>query len=117
MMVGIDEYTSGSHMRIAGKTYRSDLKIIDGEMTDNWWRSRGHRLDPADITDILDAAPDTLVIGTGYAGVMRVPETTLAVITERNIHVIAEPTGKAVETFNHLAANGDRIAGAFHLTC
>jgi hypothetical protein len=113
----IDAYASGRHMRIAGRTYRSDLKIIHGRVKDNWWRSEGHRLDPADIADILAAGPETLVIGTGYAGVMRVPEATLDAITRRGIHVIAEPTGQAVETFNRLAHGNDAVAGAFHLTC
>ena len=113
----IDDYRSGSHMRIAGRTYRSDLKIIGGRVKDNWWRGEGHRLDPADIEDILEAGPETLVIGTGYAGVMRVPDATRAAITRRGIRVIAEPTAEAVRTFNRLADGSDAVAGAFHLTC
>jgi hypothetical protein len=117
MPMKIDAYASGSHIRIGDKTYRQDLKIINGEVKGHWWRGRGHRLDPADIEDILDAHPQTLVIGTGYAGAMRVPRTTLATITGRGIRVIAEPTTQAVRTFNRLAENDPSIAGAFHLTC
>lgn len=113
----IDEYKTGSHMRIAGKIYRSDLKIINGEVHANWWRDQGHRLQRADIEDIIAAGPKSLVIGTGYAGVMRVPRSTIAAITEHDIRVIAEPTGKAVQTFNQLAESDPKIAGAFHLTC
>jgi hypothetical protein len=113
----IDDYASGSHMRIGGKTYRKDLKIINGVVKGNWWRGRGHRLDPSDIEDILAARPETLVIGTGYAGAMDVPETTLSIITGRGIRVIAEPTKQAVQTFNRLAGTEESIAGAFHLTC
>lgn len=40
----IDDYTSGSHIRIDGKTYRQDLKIIEGTAKSNWWRKEGHRL-------------------------------------------------------------------------
>lgn len=113
----IDEYASGSHMRIDGRTYRQDLKIVNGRVKDNWWRSEGHRLDPSDIEDILEAAPGTLVIGTGYAGVMRVPDATREAISGHGIRVIAEPTARAVKTFNHLAEQDDTVAGAFHLTC
>jgi hypothetical protein len=113
----IDDYASGSHIRVAGKTYRQDLKIINGEIKDNWWRRQGHRLDPADIEDILKARPRTLVIGTGYAGRMRVPASTVSTISSHGIRVIAEPTQKAVQTFNRLAGTGDGVAGAFHLTC
>ena len=113
----IDEYNSGRDMRIAGETYRNDLKIINGRIKGDWWRDRGHRLDPADIADILDAGPATLVIGTGYAGAMQVPQSTLSTLSERGIEVIAEPTTKAVQTFNRLAEKDDSVAGAFHLTC
>lgn len=114
----IDGYTTGSHIRIAGKTYRQDIKIINGKVKDNWWRGNGHRLDPADIADILEACPQSLVIGTGYAGRMRVPAATLSTIGSFGINVIAEPTPKAVQTFNRLAAEtGEAVAGAFHLTC
>lgn len=113
----IEEYTAGRQMRIDGETYHSDLKIIDGVVKDNWWRGQGHRLDARDIADILDAAPAILVIGTGYAGAMRVPEKTRAAIVDRGIQVVAEPTGTAVETFNRLSETDDSVAGAFHLTC
>ena len=113
----IEEYATGRHMRIAGKTYRSDLKIVDGVVKDNWWRGQGHRLAPGDIADILSAAPQKLVIGTGYAGVMRVPESTLTVIADHGIDVVCEPTGRAVETFNRLTETAASVAGAFHLTC
>jgi hypothetical protein len=113
----IDGYATGSHMRIGGKTYRQDLKIVKGEVKDHWWRKQGHRLDPRDIGDILSARPQTLVIGTGYAGAMRVPSATLATLTDSGIRVIAEPTAQAVQTFNRLAAANDTVAGAFHLTC
>jgi hypothetical protein len=113
----IDEYVTGSHIRIGGKTYHRDLKIIAGEVKRDWWRAQGHRLDRADIEDILSVRPRTLVIGTGYAGAMRVPAATLTAISELGIHVIAERTARAVQTFNRLEAADAAIAGAFHLTC
>jgi hypothetical protein len=113
----IDEYNSGSHMRINGETFRNDLKIINGRIKGNWWRMQGHRLDPADIEDILDAHPDTLVIGTGYAEAMRVPKNTLSALSRHGIQVIAESTNKAVQTFNRLSETDRSVAGAFHLTC
>jgi hypothetical protein len=71
----IDHYTTGSHMTVRGTRYRKDLKIIHGEVMGNWWRKEGHRLAVGDIDDILTASPQILVIGTGYAGNMRVPDT------------------------------------------
>jgi hypothetical protein len=113
----IESYTSGGTMRIDGHTYRQDLKIIDNQVRDNWWRKAGHRLDREDIADILAARPEVLVIGTGYADGMRVPEATLSALSGAGIRVIAEVTPEAVQTFNRLAEAGGMPAAAFHLTC
>ena len=113
----IDQYTTGSHMTVKGTTYRQDLKIIHGEVKGNWWRREGHCLDVGDIQDILVAGPEILVIGTGYAGNMRVPGSVRQTIEDRHIKIIAERTAEATKTFNQLEAEGKNVAGAFHLTC
>lgn len=113
----IQQYIEGRHMTIDGKNYDRDLKIIDGHIKKDWWRNQGHRLDTSDIHDILSAKPEVLVIGTGYAGNMRVPRVVRTEIENQNIDVIEEITSKAVETFNHLHSEGKNVAGAFHLTC
>ncbi|MEE4603846.1 MAG: MTH938/NDUFAF3 family protein [Desulfobacteraceae bacterium] len=113
----IEQYKTGSHMTVQGTKYYRDLKIIDGQVKGNWWRKEGHRLDAADISDILSAKPDVLVIGTGYAGHMHVPEFLLAAIEGEHIEVIAERTSDATKTFNRLFNQGKDVAGAFHLTC
>ena len=88
----IENYTTGSHMTIAGKKYHQDLKIIQGQVTGNWWRIQGHSLDADDITDILSARPEVLVIGTGYAGQMRIPDAVRSVIENHEIKIIAKKT-------------------------
>lgn len=113
----IDEYTTGSHMTVQGTRYGSDLKIIRGEVIDNWWRQQGHRLATGDINDILNARPQVLVIGTGYAGNMQVPDAVRQTLENRQIKVIAQTTADATTTFNRLMNEGKDVAGAFHLTC
>jgi hypothetical protein len=113
----IDSYTTGSHMTIGGKKYHQDLKIIRGQVGANWWRIQGHRLHTDDITDILSARPDVLVIGTGYAGQMRIPDTVRAAIESREISIFAEKTAAATTLFNRFYSEGQEVAGAFHLTC
>jgi hypothetical protein len=113
----IDQYNTGSHMTVNGTKHRQDLKIIRGEVKGDWWRQEGHRLSAEDIQDILTAGPAILVIGTGYAGNMRVPASLQQTIEDHRIKVIAERTADAVQTFNRLAAAGEDVAGAFHLTC
>jgi hypothetical protein len=58
-----------------------------------------------------------LVIGTGYAGNMRIPNSVRSVIENHKISVVAEETAKAVSIFNRLHSEGKDVAGAFHLTC
>ena len=113
----IENCTTGSHMTIGGEKYHQDLKIIHGRVTGNWWRIQGHRLHSDDIEDILAARPEVLVIGTGYAGNMRIPDSVRSVIENHEISIIAEKTAVATTIFNQLYSEGKNVAGAFHLTC
>ena len=113
----IEQYSTGSHMTVQGVKYHQDLKIIKGKVKRNWWRKQGHHLDATDIVDILSAGPEVLVIGSGYAGSMQVPDSLQMQIEDQNIKVIVEKTSEAVKSFNRLCGQGKDVAGAFHLTC
>ncbi|MGD2009530.1 MAG: MTH938/NDUFAF3 family protein [Desulfobacterales bacterium] len=113
----IESYVSGSSMRVAGKTYTTDLKIIGDKVKGNWWRRDGHRLVSDDIVDILDSGPAMLVVGTGYAGNLDISANLRRDLAERGIRLIFERTAEAVELFNRHRAQGKNVAGAFHLTC
>ncbi|MEJ2658997.1 MAG: MTH938/NDUFAF3 family protein, partial [Desulfobacterales bacterium] len=62
----IEKYANG-RIIVNNISYNQDLKIIQGQVVDNWWRKTGHRLDVNDMKDVLNASPDIIVIGTGYA--------------------------------------------------
>lgn len=113
----IESYVSGSSMRVAGKTYTTDLKIIGAMVKGNWWRREGHRLVLDDIVDILDSGPDLLVVGTGYSGNLDIPAKLRTDLAERGIRLLFKRTAEAVELFNRHRAQGENVAGAFHLTC
>ena len=113
----IDQYTTGSHMTVDGTKHHQDLKIIHGEVKASWWRRQGHRLVTEDIQDILSAKPEVLVIGTGYAGNMRIPGSVRQTIEDHHIKLVHATTADATKTFNRLEAEGKDVAGAFHLTC
>ena len=72
----IDSYSFG-RIVINGKTYTSDVIIYPDRVHAPWWRKDGHLLQLADLAEALQAKPDVLVIGTGYAGVMRFPRKPL----------------------------------------
>jgi len=112
----IDAYTAGK-MTIGDETYRKDLKIVNGQVIPQWWRKNGHLLETADMKDILNAHPQVVVVGTGYASNMRIAPELRSKLEQENINLIAKDTHTATETFNELCSEGTDVAGAFHLTC
>ncbi|MEW6108023.1 MAG: Mth938-like domain-containing protein [Nitrospirota bacterium] len=111
----IEDYSFGKIV-INGKTYTSDVIVYTDRVDPAWWRKEGHYLQEADLMDIVNAAPDILIIGTGYSGVMQVPEEIIEFLESKDIKVHVGKTGKAVELFNKQPSD-KKIIGAFHLTC
>jgi hypothetical protein len=102
---------------IDARAYTSDVIIYNDRVDATWWRKEGHRLHPEDIVDALNVRLESLIIGTGYSGVMTVPEKTREYIAARGVDVIVERTGKAVEIFNALQSQNRHVVAALHLTC
>ena len=113
----IESYVTGRSMRVTGKTYTTDLKIIGNTVKDNWWRREGHRLVSDDIVDILESRPDVLVVGTGYAGNLDIPASLRKDLSERGVRLLSNRTAEAVELFNRHGDKNENVAGAFHLPC
>ena len=111
----IDSYTFG-RIVVDGKSYTSDLIIYPDRVEDHWRRKSGHRLAPEDLERLLQGQARALVVGTGNAGLMRVPAATLDHLESAGFEVIVQRTGEACETYNRLAEQGPVIA-ALHLTC
>lgn len=104
---------------INGKRYTTDLIIFPDRVRDRWWRREGHRLHLEDLQEILDVknSIDVLVVGTGYSGIMQVPDEVVKELSSRNIEIIVQPTKQACKTFNELLGSGRRVVAALHLTC
>lgn len=111
----IEHYSFGS-ITVDGKTYTSDVIIYPGRVDSSWWRKEGHNLHIVDLTDVINAKPQVLVIGTGASGLMKVLKETLSHLESKGIEVHVERTDKAVELYNKLQKDKIVIA-AFHLTC
>ncbi len=108
----IEHYSFGEIV-IDGEKYTSDV-LLAGDTVCSWWRKQGHVLNPEDLSLVIAEKPETLVVGTGANGVMRVPEKTVKFIEDHNITLIVEKTRKAVEIFNNLQG---KKAAVLHLTC
>ena len=111
----IEHYSFGK-ITIAGETYTSDVIIYPEKVDSAWWRKDGYKLHIEDLQDVLKANPAVVVVGTGFFGIMKVPEETVTFLESKGIEVRAARTGKAVEVFNTFQT-GKKVIAALHLTC
>ncbi|UCE19088.1 MAG: hypothetical protein JSV84_01715 [Gemmatimonadota bacterium] len=111
----IDSYRFGEIV-IDGHPYTSDVVIYPDRVDSSWWRKEGHCLSIDDLKNIVENEPEILVVGTGDAGVMTIPEETVEYLQQKGINLIAERTGQAWHTYNRLSGSG-KVVAALHLTC
>lgn len=111
----IDHYSFG-RIIVGGTTYNSDVIIFPDRVNSSWWRKEGHVLHVEDLADVVKEQPEVLIVGTGNAGVMNVPEKTLKYLQSQGIQVKVHRTEEAVRLFNELQGKKKAIA-ALHLTC
>ncbi|MCL4466927.1 MAG: MTH938/NDUFAF3 family protein [Chloroflexi bacterium] len=111
----IDHYRFGEVI-IDGRPYSHDVIVYPEGVDDQWWREEGHSLAPGDIWQVLQAAPEVLIVGRGSAGRMRVREETEEMLRKSGIEVIAELTELACDAYNRLRES-KRVVAALHLTC
>ncbi|MFB0567949.1 MAG: Mth938-like domain-containing protein, partial [Candidatus Bathyarchaeia archaeon] len=101
---------------INGRRYSRDVIVFPDNVKDGWWRREGHRLSLEDLKDVFESEPEVLVIGTGYSGLMKVPQEVRDHVNSKNIELVVENTRQAWQTYNRLCQSRKVIA-AFHLTC
>lgn len=111
----IEHYSFG-RITINGKTYTRDLIIFPDRINPSWWRKEGHLLQLEDLEEVIKERPELLIIGTGYYGVMRVPEELLKILSAKGIEVIVKKTAEAVEIYNKGYTSMKTVA-CLHLTC
>jgi hypothetical protein len=111
----IDSYTFGQ-MVIKGKSYTKDLIIYPDRVKSPWWRKTGHLLTLSDIDDVIAKNPETLIIGTGYIGLMKVDEDVKKFAKDHEIDLIIQKSKQAAKTYNERHSK-EIVFAAFHLTC
>jgi len=112
----IEKYAFGE-LCVDGITYRSDVIIYPERVDSSWWRKEGHKLQPADLQAVLAAAPEVLIVGTGYSGCMQVLPETQKFLKRAGIELVTAPTELACQRFNALRSSKRRVIAALHLTC
>jgi hypothetical protein len=71
----------------------------------------------ADLSDVVAARPDVVVIGTGYLGRMSVSDEARQYLRTQGIDVREARTREAVREFTRLPKAHKRVVAALHLTC
>ena len=113
----IDSYSFGN-IRINGRDYARDVILLGNDVIGPWWREAGgHIYAVQDFAELLAAAPDVVVLGTGYFGRVTVLDETLVAFADVGTEVVVERTRAAVEAFNRIVSEGREVAAALHLTC
>ena len=112
----ITEFSFGKIV-VDGKTYKNDIKIVDGQVISDWWRRRGHRVEVEDLTDVLEAEPEVVVIGKGSPGLLKSTSSLRDYLAANHIELIEKKTSKAIGEFNRLFQQGRKVAAGFHISC
>jgi hypothetical protein len=113
----IEKYSFGN-IRIDGRDYSQDLILLGDIVKGPWWREAGgHVYAVEDFKELVAAAPDVVILGTGYFGRVKVLDETLNALAEVGPEIVVEKTSGAVESYNRLADDGRDVAAALHLTC
>jgi hypothetical protein len=74
-------------------------------------------IQPADVVELLEHRPDTVVLSRGRQQRLDTCQETLDFLHDLGITVVREETGSAIATYNRLATEGRRVAALFHTTC
>jgi len=113
-MVRIDS-TSFGEVVVDGKTYYSDVTV--------WWdgrtefRDKTHIFSMEEFLKILEKRPDTIVVGTGQHGVVKVPDEVRQVAEEQKVDLFIENSPKAMKIFNSFITEGRKAVAVIHSTC
>jgi hypothetical protein len=109
------------YIEIEGVGRLRDAKLWPGGGRAWDWNETGTQhqpgIQPADVEELLEHAPEIVVLSRGRQLRLETSPETLALLTKRDVEVAQEETGAAIDEYNRLAAEGRRVAALLHTTC
>lgn len=111
----IEQFRFGE-ITIGGRRYTNDLLVLGNRVQSPWWRKEGHRLQLADLDDVLLEEPEVLIVGTGAQGCMKIAPEVVRHTRDADIELLGFDTRTACQTYNHLLGKR-KVVAALHLTC
>lgn len=104
----IQEYKLGSFI-IEGKQFIGNVKIVGGKVR-YWERPENQNFDVKDLHDLIDSGSEFFLIGTGAAGLLKVPDHVKRAITEKGIALFMGKTQDMVKRFNELDKDNKKVS-------
>ena len=111
----IDSYKFGEFV-IKGKKFKCNIELL-GEQVKEHRYLPNHELSIDDFTELINARPSYIIIGTGAYGVVKPPKKIIELIEKQGIKVVVEKTGEACKTYNNLLKEGKKVGALMHNTC
>ena len=112
-MPKINSFRFGS-LIIDRKKYENDMIIYwDGEMNP---RESSHTFSKSELIDLLLKGPETIIVGTGTAGLVKIEKDAENFAKLKNIELIVKKTPEAIEEFNRLSKD-KKVIAVIHVTC
>lgn len=107
----IQEYKLGSFI-IEGRQFIGNVKII-GSKVRYWEKPENQNLNITDLKEVLELSPEFLVIGTGAAGLLKVPDHVKQAAVTKGISVFVGKTQDMVSKFNDLHRENKKVSAIF----
>ena len=109
------------HIDVEGLGTLRDAKLWPGGGRAWDWNETGTRhrpgIQPTDIQELLDHAPDVVVLSRGRELRLETCADTMAILQDRHVEVVHAETGAALVAYDALARAGRRVAALIHTTC
>jgi hypothetical protein len=109
------------HVDVEGLGTFRDVELWPGGGRAWDWDETGTRhepgIQPSDVEELLDHAPDIVVLSRGRELRLRTCPESLALLEQHGVEVLRDETSVAIAQYNHLVVSGRRVAALIHSTC
>lgn len=117
--LSIASFRWGEVVDSSGRTFR-DARLFPGGVEEWDWRKTGTRHEPgiqiADLADLIETAPDVVILSRGVDLVLQVPQATIDFARGRVATVLVLQSEQAVAEYNRRIVN-ERVVALVHSTC
>ena len=108
------ESVSFGEIIVNGKTYYSDIVISWDDKVQ--LLEKTHIIGPSLIKKVLERKPESIVVGVGLEGTVKIHPAVKVALKKRKINLFIDNTSNAAEIFNALQGQRRKVTGIMHVT-